>query len=65
MENQVVMKGNSLLLTDEVVLTTLRMNMDFTQVMRECCGHLLLKSLKDFIEDKDESQSTNLNNVFN
>ena len=52
--NQVVTKVNSLLSPDEIdMLTTLRMNRDFMQFMRESYGHLSLKNLQDFVEGKE------------
>ena len=51
--NQVITKGNSLFSPDEVdMLATLWMRRDFMQFMRESCGHLSLKNLQDFVEDK-------------
>ena len=64
--NQVVTKGNSLLLLDGIgMLTALWMNREFMKFMRECYVHLSLKNLQDFIEEKEEEQSIDLSNVCN
>ena len=41
------------------------MNREFMQFMRESHGHLSLKNLKDFIEEKEEAKGIDLNNVYN
>ena len=41
---------------------TLWMNRDFMKFIRESYGHSFIKSLQDFIEDKEKVQSLNLNN---
>ena len=54
--NQVVSKGNTLLNSNDIdVLTTQRMNSDFMMLMRDSHGHLSLKNLDYFIEDKEET----------
>ena len=63
MANQAVIKGNSLLLPDEVdMLLTLRMGRDFAQLTRESYGRLSLKNSLDFAEDNEEAESISLNN---
>ena len=58
MNQEVIASLNS----DEVdMLTTLRMNRDFTTFMRYSHAHLPLMNFEDFIEDKEESQSLNIN----
>ena len=53
-ENQEVSKGNNSIAPDEKgMLETLRMIRDFMKFMREPFGHLLLRNLEDFTEDKE------------
>ena len=61
MASLVATKGNSLLLPNEVdMIETLRTSRDFVKLMRELHYHSSLKHLQDFVEDKEETQSSNI-----
>ena len=62
--NQVFIKGNSLLLPDEIdTLATLCVGREFVQLMRDSYSIFSLKNFQDFMEEKEEAQCTNLSNA--
>ena len=62
--NQVLAKGSTLLTHDEIdMLPNIRTNRRFMKFTRESHDHLSLRELEDFVEDKEEAESLNLNSL--
>ena len=45
------------------MITALRISKDFMKFMRESHSHLSLRNSEDFVEDKEEAESLNLNSL--